>query len=126
MPGICPISGETLSVCFEKLWIVTILTLCGLWALQKVISFDWYTRLELESIDSWEKMEQEFLNRFYSIQYIVSMTEQTNTKRWKDELMLDYINLWCTLSLKCKDILFEAYAVQMCTQDMAWDLLYNL
>ena len=32
----------------------------------KVNAFDWYTDLESGSIDSWEKMEQEFLNRFYS------------------------------------------------------------
>ena len=30
----------------------------------KGIAFDWYTDLELESIDSWQQMEQEFLNRF--------------------------------------------------------------
>jgi len=44
------------------------------------ISFDWYTDVEPESIDSWEQMEQKFLNRFYSTQLIGSMTELTNTK----------------------------------------------
>uniref|UniRef100_A0A7N2N597 RNA-directed DNA polymerase n=1 Tax=Quercus lobata TaxID=97700 RepID=A0A7N2N597_QUELO len=29
-------------------------------------AFDWYTDLEPESIDSWEQLEREFLNRFYS------------------------------------------------------------
>uniref|UniRef100_A0A2N9J4N8 Uncharacterized protein n=1 Tax=Fagus sylvatica TaxID=28930 RepID=A0A2N9J4N8_FAGSY len=29
-------------------------------------AFDWYTDLEPESIDNWEHMEREFLNRFYS------------------------------------------------------------
>uniref|UniRef100_A0A2N9FNB6 Uncharacterized protein n=1 Tax=Fagus sylvatica TaxID=28930 RepID=A0A2N9FNB6_FAGSY len=29
-------------------------------------AFDWYTDLEPESIDNWEQMEREFLNRFYS------------------------------------------------------------
>ncbi|KAK9988734.1 hypothetical protein SO802_028973 [Lithocarpus litseifolius] len=29
-------------------------------------AFDWYTDLELKSIDSWEQLEREFLNRFYS------------------------------------------------------------
>jgi len=43
----------------------------------KDIAFDWYTDLEPKSIDSWEQMEQEFLNRFYNTQRIVSMT---NTK----------------------------------------------
>jgi len=69
-------------------------------------------------------MDQEFLNRFYCIQRIVSMTELTNTKQWKDEPVLDYINRWRALSLECKDRLSEASAMEMCTQGMAWDLLY--
>ncbi|KAL0439781.1 UNVERIFIED_CONTAM: hypothetical protein Slati_2461100 [Sesamum latifolium] len=28
-------------------------------------AFDWYTDLEASSIDAWEQLEQEFLNRFY-------------------------------------------------------------
>jgi len=46
-------------------------------------AFDWHTDLEPESIDSWKQMEQEFLNRFYSTQRIVSVTELTNTKTVK-------------------------------------------
>jgi len=91
----------------------------------KGISFDWYTDLKLES-NGWGQTEQEFLNRFYSIQHPVSMTELTNTKQWKDEPVLDYINHWCTLSLKCKDQLSETSAMEMCTQDMVWNFLYVL
>jgi len=69
-------------------------------------------------------MEQEFLNRFYNTQRTVSMAELTNTKQWKDELVLDYINHCCALSLECKDRLPEASAMEMCTQGMDWDLLY--
>ena len=29
-------------------------------------AFNWYTDLEPESIDSWEQLKREFLNRFYS------------------------------------------------------------
>jgi len=47
----------------------------------KGIAFDWYTNLEHEFINSWEQMEQEFLNRFYITQSIISMTELTNTKQ---------------------------------------------
>jgi len=60
----------------------------------KGIAFDWYTNLEPESIDTWGQMEQEFLNRFYNTQHTVNMTELTNTKQWKDEQVLDYINRW--------------------------------
>jgi len=69
-------------------------------------------------------MEQELLNRFYSTQHTVSMTEQTNTKQWKDEPMLDCINYCSALSLKCKDRLSKTSAMEMCTQGMVWDLLY--
>ena len=51
-----------------------------------------YIDLELEFINSWEQMEQEFLDRVYSTQYTVSMTKLTNTKQCKDEPVLDYIN----------------------------------
>ncbi|KAL0458777.1 UNVERIFIED_CONTAM: hypothetical protein Slati_0504900 [Sesamum latifolium] len=38
-------------------------------------AFDWYTDLEAGSIDGWEQLEQEFLNRFYSTRRTVSMVE---------------------------------------------------
>ena len=66
-------------------------------------AFDWYIELTPESIDSWDQMEREFLNCFYSTRRIVSMMELTNTKQWKDELIVDYINRWRSLSLNCKD-----------------------
>jgi len=80
----------------------------------KEITFDWYTDLEPESINGWEEMEHEFLNRFYSTQHTAGMMELTNTEQWKDEPVLDYINRWRSLSLECKDQLFEAPVVEMC------------
>ena len=47
----------------------------------KGIAFDWYTDLEPKSINMWEQMEHEFLNRFYSTHCTVSITEPTNTKK---------------------------------------------
>ncbi|KAA0041621.1 retrotransposon gag protein [Cucumis melo var. makuwa] len=47
-------------------------------------AFDWYTDLEPESIDSWEQLERDFLNRFYSTRHIVSMIELTATKQRKE------------------------------------------
>ncbi|VVA41101.1 PREDICTED: retrotransposon, partial [Prunus dulcis] len=57
-------------------------------------AFDWYIDLESDSLDSWDQMEREFLNRFYSTRRTVSMMELTNTKQWKDEPVVDYINRW--------------------------------
>ncbi|KAM2204747.1 hypothetical protein FF2_023878 [Malus domestica] len=74
-------------------------------------AFEWYTDLEPESINSWEQLEREFLNRFYSTRRTVSMLELTSTKQWNDEPVIDYINRWCTLSLDCiKPWTFEELA----------------
>ena len=52
--------------------------------------------------------------------------ELTNTKQWKDESVVDYINHWRSLSLDCKDRLSEVLIVEMCIQGMHWGLLYIL
>ncbi|KAL0444445.1 UNVERIFIED_CONTAM: hypothetical protein Slati_2167200 [Sesamum latifolium] len=89
-------------------------------------AFDWYVDLEPESIDSWNEMKREFLNRFYSTRRTVSMIELTNARQWKDGPVVDYINCWCSLSLNCKDKLSKASAIEMCIQGMHWGLLYIL
>ena len=89
-------------------------------------AFDWYIDLMPGSIDSWEQLEQEFLNRFYSTRRIVSMMELTNTHQWKDEAVIDYINRWRNLNLNCRDQLSESSAIEMCIQGMHWGLSYIL
>ncbi|KAL0354309.1 UNVERIFIED_CONTAM: hypothetical protein Sangu_1012200, partial [Sesamum angustifolium] len=89
-------------------------------------AFDWYTDLEAGSIDGWEQLEQEFLNRFYSTRRTASMVELTNSRQWKEEPVIDYINRWRNLSLNCKDRLSEASAIEMCIQGMHWGLHYIL
>ncbi|KAL0367323.1 UNVERIFIED_CONTAM: hypothetical protein Sradi_3622400 [Sesamum radiatum] len=89
-------------------------------------AFDWYIDLEPESIDRWDEMEKKFLSRFYSTRQTVSMVELTNTRQWKDEPIIDYINRWRALSLNCKDKLSEASAIGMCIQSMHWGLVYIL
>ncbi|KAK3037114.1 hypothetical protein RJ639_031533 [Escallonia herrerae] len=89
-------------------------------------AFDWYTNIEPELIDCWEAIKCEFLNWFYSTRRSVSMMELTNTRQWKDEHVVDYINRWRSLSLDCKESLSEISAVEMCMQGMHWGLLYIL
>ncbi|KAL0405956.1 UNVERIFIED_CONTAM: hypothetical protein Slati_3909500 [Sesamum latifolium] len=55
-------------------------------------AFDWYTDLEAGSSYGWEQLEQEFLNRFYSTRRTVSMVELKNSRQWKEESVIDYIN----------------------------------
>ncbi|KAM1835201.1 hypothetical protein ACFX14_017300 [Malus domestica] len=54
------------------------------------------------------------------------MLELTNTKQWKDEPVIDYINRWRTLNLDCKDRLSETSSIEMCIQGMQWGLQYIL
>ncbi|KAM2589171.1 hypothetical protein TB1_046128 [Malus domestica] len=89
-------------------------------------AFEWYTDLEPESINSWEQLEMEFLNRFYSTRRTVSMLELTSMKQWREELVMDYINRWRNLSLDCKDRLSEISSIEMCIQGMQWGLQYIL
>ena len=89
-------------------------------------AFNWYTDLEPKSIDSWEQMEREFLNRYHSTRRTMSMMELTKLRQWKDEPVVDYINRLHSLSLDCKDRLSEASGVAMCIQGMHWGLLYIL
>ncbi|KAL0405377.1 UNVERIFIED_CONTAM: hypothetical protein Slati_3851600 [Sesamum latifolium] len=89
-------------------------------------AFDWYTDLETGSIDGWEQLEQEFLNCFYSTRRTVSMVELTNSRQWKEEPVIDYINRWRNLSLNCKDRLSKASSIEMCIQGMHWGLRYIL
>ncbi|KAL0361062.1 UNVERIFIED_CONTAM: hypothetical protein Sradi_3790700 [Sesamum radiatum] len=89
-------------------------------------AFVWYTDLEAGSIDGWEQLEQEFLNRFYNTRRTIRMVELTNSRQWKEELVIDYINRWRKLSLNCNDRLSEASAIEMCIQGMHWELRYIL
>ncbi|XP_012850861.1 PREDICTED: uncharacterized protein LOC105970577 [Erythranthe guttata] len=89
-------------------------------------AFDWYTDLGANSIDSWKHLEEEFLNRFYSTRRTVSMIELTNSRQWKKEPVIHYINRWRNLSLNCKDRLPETSAIELCIQGMQWGLRYIL
>jgi len=54
------------------------------------------------------------------------MTELTNTRQWKDEPVLDYIDHWRSLSLECKDRQTDVSTIKICAHGMEWDLLYVL
>ncbi|XP_021753744.1 uncharacterized protein LOC110719148 [Chenopodium quinoa] len=92
----------------------------------KRTAFNWYTNLEAESIESWDKMELEFLGRFFNTQCVVSMIDLTQTAEWEEEPVIDYINRWRALSLECKDRLTETSAIEMCINGMSWELHYIL
>ncbi|KAK3033020.1 hypothetical protein RJ639_035498 [Escallonia herrerae] len=89
-------------------------------------AFDWYINLQPHSINSWEQLEQEFIDRFYSTCLVVSMIELTNSPQRKDEPVIDYFNRSTNLSLNYKDRLSESSTIEMCIQGMQWGLYYIL
>ncbi|KAL0303442.1 UNVERIFIED_CONTAM: hypothetical protein Sradi_6212300 [Sesamum radiatum] len=54
------------------------------------------------------------------------MIELTNSHQWEEEPVVDYMNRWRNLSLNCNDRLSEASAIEICIQEMHWDLCYIL
>ena len=88
--------------------------------------FDWYTNLEPSTIDSWEQLEREFFNRFYSTHRVVSMIELAASHQWKEEPVIDYIHRWKNLNLNYKEWLSESAALDICIQGMKWGLRYIL
>ncbi|KAL9236205.1 hypothetical protein vseg_010906 [Gypsophila vaccaria] len=92
----------------------------------KGTAFDWYIDMDPESIDGWDHMNDEFLNRFYSTNRIVSMNELANATQEEEESVLDYINRSRALSLECKERLSESSTVEMCINGMNSELLYIL
>ncbi|KAL0455727.1 UNVERIFIED_CONTAM: hypothetical protein Slati_0911900 [Sesamum latifolium] len=54
------------------------------------------------------------------------MVDLTNSRQWKEEPIIYYINRWRNLSLNCKDRLSEASSIEMCIQGMHWGLRYIL
>ena len=57
---------------------------------------------------------------------MVSISELTNTRQRDEEPVIDYINRWHALSLKCNDHLPESSVVEMCAQEIEWNILYAL
>ncbi|KAM1216947.1 hypothetical protein ACFX2J_013177 [Malus domestica] len=52
------------------------------------------------------------------------MLELTSTKQWKDEPVVNYISMWRSLSLDCKDQISETFTIEMCVRGMHWGLYY--
>ena len=66
------------------------------------IAFDCYIDLASGSIDSLGQIKSEFLNCLYKMWCIVGIKELTNTRQQNDKSVIDYINRWRALALKCK------------------------
>jgi len=91
----------------------------------KGIAFNWYTNLTFGSLIAGSKWKlSSYL--FYSMHPIANVAELTSSGQQNDESIIDYINCWRVLSLKCKDHLFESSDVEMRAKGMDWDILFAL
>ena len=61
-------------------------------------------------------MDNEFLNHVYNTCHIISISKLINNEQGYKESIIDYINRWHTLTLKCKDQLPKCSAGEMCAQ----------
>jgi hypothetical protein len=69
--------------------------------------------LENESVNTWDEMANAFRARFAMISDKVNIADLANTKPRKGESMVDYINRWRNLSIKCDRTLTEDEAVNL-------------
>ena len=81
-------------------------------------AFTWYSKLAPGSVTSWEQMQEAFLERFYSTQRTVGITELTQTSQRLTEKAADFINRWRNLSLHCPQPITEPEAVRMCMNNL--------
>ncbi|KAK1684838.1 hypothetical protein QYE76_045686 [Lolium multiflorum] len=89
-------------------------------------AFTWYSKLPPSSVKTWEQMQDAFLERFYSTQRTVGITELTQTEQGMNEKAADFINRWRNLSLHCPQPITETEAVRMCMNNLRPDMAVYL
>jgi hypothetical protein len=89
-------------------------------------AFTWYSKVTPSSIKTWEQMQDAFLERFYSTQRTVGITELTQTEQGMNEKAADFINRWRNLSLHCPQPITETEAVRMCMNNLRPDMAVYL
>lgn len=77
------------------------------------VAFEWYYLLENETVNTWIDMEDAFCMKFTSASDKITIPDLANTKRKKDETILNYITRWRNLSIKCEQPLEQQQAVRL-------------
>ncbi|XP_039130899.1 uncharacterized protein LOC120267304 [Dioscorea cayenensis subsp. rotundata] len=55
------------------------------------VAFEWYTNLQLESIQTWQQMKESFRARFGRVTDKITIADLANTMQNKDEKVIDYV-----------------------------------
>jgi hypothetical protein len=71
-------------------------------------------------------MQDAFLERFYSTQRMVGITELTQTLQRPNEKAADFINRWRNLSLHYPQPITEPKAVRMCMNNLSPNMAIHL
>ena len=89
-------------------------------------AFTWYSKLPPSSVKTWEQMQNSFLERFYSTQRTVGITELTQTEQGFNERAADFINRWRNLSLHCPQPITEPESMRMCMNNLRSEVAVQL
>ena len=84
----------------------------------KKSAFDWFSNLAENSVVSWEKLEEDFLNNFFDNVREVTLTILTSTTQEPNESVEDFIKRWSHLTSSCKENLKAASFAEMCMNNL--------
>lgn len=76
-------------------------------------AFEWYYSLENGSIKSWDDMMDAFRAKFAVASDRVGIADLASTKPKKGEPILEYINRWRNLSIRCERSISQSEAVDL-------------
>ena len=81
-------------------------------------AFTWYTKLQPNSILTWDDLQKAFLAQFVTSRKRVSIIDLVDTKQKDDEEANAFISRWRSLHVQCSDKLTEQSAVQICSNNL--------
>lgn len=76
-------------------------------------AFTWYTKLQSNSIHTWEKVENAFYDYYYRIQQEVTISDLKTLKQSESESSQDFITGFMKLKMKCRIPMEERHYIQM-------------
>ncbi|ONK64740.1 uncharacterized protein A4U43_C07F29380 [Asparagus officinalis] len=74
-------------------------------------TFDWYRRLKLRSINSWDDMESSFLGNFFDDDAEVSIRKLFNEKQKHGEIVADFVKHFRNKAINYRDPITEEFTL---------------
>src|SRR5262249_5256716 len=89
-------------------------------------AYTWYVNLPPGSVDSWATMCKMFLEKFFSTQERVTLTDMGRIRKKPKEDLMDYIERFRERSLDIQDVCDERELVKICIQGMFTEYAVHL